>query len=253
MFNISRKSLDSLSKMGALMNLFAVFAGLAIAQQPGVIEPLVEECGPKTANVVCISHYAAVMPSHFGRDALAWERFEEDSIRTMTINDTSFSSLIPTADFIVYDRQRAFEILGDKPTFDFVFNVSNNYHEAPVYAPSQNMIFNSQLKPSGFLPLYVIDLNKDPITLEEIELNPPLYAANDAQFVNGSIYWSVAGSNRSIGNPPREQHSGIYKTDPATLETTCLLNNYFGYYFNGPNDIAVHNNGDIWFTDTSTF
>ena len=253
MYNISRKSLDSLSKMGALMNLFAVFAGLAIAQQPGVIEPLVEECGPKTANVVCINHYAAVMPSHFGRDALAWERFEEDSIRTMTINDTSFSSLIPTADFIVYDRQRAFEILGDKPTFDFVFNVSNNYHEAPVYAPSQNKIFNSQLKPSGFLPLYVIDLNKDPITLEEIELNPPLYAANDAQFVNGSIYWSVAGSNRSIGNPPREQHSGIYKTDPATLETTCLLNNYFGYYFNGPNDIAVHNNGDIWFTDTSMF
>ena len=232
--------------------IVAAFAALATSQQPGVTEPLVGECGPKTANIVCINHYAAVMPAPFGRNALAWEKFEEDSIRTMKINDTSFSSLIPTADFIIYDKKRAFEILGDSPTYDFIFNVSNNYHEAPVYVPSQNKIYNSQLKPSGFLPLYVIDLNKNPTTLETIELNPPLYAPNDAQYVDGSIYWSVAGSNNSIGDPPREQHSGIYKTNPATLETVCLLNNYFGYYFNGLNDIAVHKNGDIWFTDTST-
>ncbi|MCJ1267137.1 hypothetical protein MMC22_007022 [Lobaria immixta] len=32
--------------------------------------------------------------------------------------------------------------------------------------------------------------------------------------------------------------------------TICLLNNYFGYYLNGLNDLAVHKNGDIWFTDT---
>lgn len=239
--------------MIAIVTLVASFARLATAQQPGVIEPLAEACGAKTADIVCINHYAAVIPAHFGRNALAWEQFEEDSIRTMTINDSSFASLVPSADFIIFDQQRALEILGDSPTYDFIFNVSDYYHEAPVYVPTQNKIYKSQLKPSGFLPLYAIDLNKDPVTLETLELNPPLYAPNDAQYVNGSIYWAVAGSNNSIGNPPREQHSGIYKTDPATGDTICLLNNYFGYYFNGPNDLAVHKNGDIWFTDTSKY
>lgn len=225
--------------MIAIVTLLASFLRLTTAQQPGVIQPLAEACGPKTANIICINHYAAVMPSHFGRNALAWEQFEEDSIRTMTINDSSFTSLVPSADFIIFDKQRAFEILGDSPTFDFIFNVSNNYHEAPVYVPTSNKIYNAQLQPPGFLPLYAIDLNKDPVTLESLELYP-LYAPNDAQYVNGSIYWAVAGSNSSIGNPPREQHSGIYKTDPTTGDTVCLLNSYFGYYFNCPNDIAVH-------------
>ena len=141
--------------------------------------------------------------------------------------------------------------MGENPTYEFIFNVSQNFHEAPIYVPTQNKLYSSQLKPSGFLPQYVIDLSQDTLSIETIELDPPLYAPNDAQYVNGSIYWAVAGGNSSIGNPPREQRPGIYKTDPATGKTICLLNNYFGYYFNGLNDLAVHKNGDIWFTDTS--
>lgn len=229
----------------------AAFAALLAAHQPDPVQPLAETCGPNTANVVCINHYAAVMPYPFSRDALAWEKLGEDSIRTMKINDSSFATLIPPAEFIIYDRERGLKILGDSPTSEFIFNVSNNFHEAPVYVPTQNKLYSSQLRPPGFLPQYVIDLTKTPLTIETIELDPPLYAPNDAQYVNGSIYWAVAGGNSSIGDPPREQRPGIYKTDPATGKTICLLNNYFGYYFNGLNDLAVHKNGDIWFTDTS--
>lgn len=226
------------------------FAILSAALQQDPVQPLAEICGPNTANIVCINQYAAVMPYPFSRDALAWEKFEEDSLRTMKINDSSFTTLIPPAEFIIYDRERGLKILGENPTYEFIFNVSQNFHEAPVYVPTQNKLYSSQLKPSGFLPQYVIDLSQDTLSIETIELDPPLYAPNDAQYVNGSIYWAVAGGNSSIGNPPREQRPGIYKTDPATGKTICLLNNYFGYYFNGLNDLAVHENGDIWFTDT---
>jgi sugar lactone lactonase YvrE len=38
--------------------------------------------------------------------------------------------------------------------------------------------------------------------------------------------------------------------DPETNKTVTLLNNYYGYYFNTVDDLAVHGKtGDIWFTD----
>ena len=77
------------------------FAILSAAFQQDPVQPLAEICGPNTANIVCINHYAAVMPYPFSRDALAWEKFEEDSLRTMKINDSSFTTLIPPAEFII--------------------------------------------------------------------------------------------------------------------------------------------------------
>ncbi|THZ55626.1 hypothetical protein D6C86_08459 [Aureobasidium pullulans] len=37
--------------------------------------------------------------------------------------------------------------------------------------------------------------------------------------------------------------------DPTTNKTTTLLNNYFGFYFNGLDDLFVDSHGDIWFAD----
>jgi sugar lactone lactonase YvrE len=38
--------------------------------------------------------------------------------------------------------------------------------------------------------------------------------------------------------------------DPETNKSVTLVNNYFGYYFNTIDDLAVHpRTGDIWFTD----
>jgi hypothetical protein len=38
-------------------------ATLVLAQPGGVVSPLVQKCGP--SNVVCVNHYAAVLPYHF--------------------------------------------------------------------------------------------------------------------------------------------------------------------------------------------
>ncbi len=62
-----------------------------------------------------------------------------------------------------------------------------------------------------------------------------------------SIYWGVSGGNLSIGG--HESRPGIATLDPTTNRTTTLLNNYFGYYFNTVDDLAIDAKGDIWFTD----
>jgi sugar lactone lactonase YvrE len=61
------------------------------------------------------------------------------------------------------------------------------------------------------------------------------------------IYWGVSGGNNSIGGIA--SRPGIATLDPLTNKTEILLNNYFGYYFNTVDDLAVDSKGDIWFTD----
>jgi sugar lactone lactonase YvrE len=130
-----------------------------------------------------------------------------------------------------------------------MFAVSKAVHEAPVYAPDQNLLFISQLAPpTGTLPQLVINLNDRPPSLSEYLPDPPVYAPNGGTFRNGLIIFGASGGNNSLGGV--EQRVSIRTVDPATNESTVLLNNYFGFYFNNIDDLAVHpTSKDIFFTD----
>jgi len=174
------------SKTTALLAFVATT--LAQSLPPGVSSPVAKTCGPSTANIVCLDKYASVLPYHFFRNSTT---SPEDPIpfgSTSVPNDTSFG-LVKDADFLVFDQARAFELLGESPTVDFIFDLSTAVHEAPVYVPGLNKLFFSQLSP-GALPQYVIDLNQDPPTLSEYNSDPPVYAPNGGTFHNGLIYWS---------------------------------------------------------------
>jgi len=94
----------------------------------------------------------------------------------------------------------------------------------------------------------VVNLNDDPPTLSEYVPDPPVYAPNGGTFRDGLIVFGASGGNESIGGG--EQRVSIRTVDPATNRSTVLLNNYFGYYFNTIDDIAVHPvTKDIFFTD----
>ncbi|KAI4193180.1 MAG: hypothetical protein LQ350_008436 [Teloschistes chrysophthalmus] len=186
------------------------------------------------------------MPYHFFRN-IANGTSSPTFSSTSVPNDTSFA-LVDKADFLVFDQKRGQEILGSNPSYDFIFHVANAVHEAPVYVPSQNKLYLSQLAPPpGYLPQLVIDLNQDPPTLSEYLSDPPVYAPNGGTFHNGLIYWGASGGNKSIGGT--EQRVGLRTLDPTTNKSTTILNNYFGYYFNTIDDLFVHPNGDVWFTD----
>jgi hypothetical protein len=174
------------------------FAATTLAQSlpPGVSSPVAKTCGPSTANIVCIDRYASVLPYHFFRNRTVDEPLTFGS--TSVPNDTSFG-LVDEADFLVFDQARALELLGESPTYDFIFEVSEAVHEAPVYVPSLNKLFMSQLAPpAGYLPQLVVDLNQDPPTLSEYLSDPPVYAPNGGTFHNGLIYWGKPSRPSSL-------------------------------------------------------
>lgn len=217
--------------------------GCACAQS-GITAPISEICGP---SVTCINHYANVLPYHFFRNVSTLDA-------PTTFGDTSVAngsalSEVKSADFVVFDKERGLEILGSKPSYKFMFAVSEAVHEAPVYVASQNKLYLSQLAPpAGYLPQLVVDLNQDPPTLSEFLSDPPVYAPNGGTFHNGKIIWGASGGNRSVGGG--EQRVSLRTLDPETNKTTHLVNNYYGFYFNTIDDLAVHpRTGDIWFTD----
>jgi hypothetical protein len=190
---------------------------------PGVTSPLAKTCGPSSANIVCMDRYASVMPYHFYRkpsEGTTDVSFSQTSVP----NDTSFS-LVGKADFLVFDQQRGMAMLGSNPTYDKVFTVSDAVHEAPVYVPSLNKLFVSNLAPpAGVLkPQLVIDLNNEPPTLSHFFSDPPVYAPNGGTFHNGLIYWGASGGNTSIGGI--EQRAAVQTLDPHTNKTNVLLNN----------------------------
>ncbi|KAH8821941.1 hypothetical protein F5884DRAFT_108259 [Xylogone sp. PMI_703] len=195
------------------------------------------------------------MPYHFFRPST----LASTNITTYgdtSVPDPSFSQ-VKGADFIVFDKRRGLDILGSNPSVTFMFGpadgVTSAIHEAPVYAPVQNKLFISQLgPPEGVLPQLVIDLNVNPPTISEYTPDPPVYFPNGGVFRNGKIIFGTAGGVDTVGSGSQagEQRTGLRSVDPATNKSTVLLNNYFGLYLNGIDDLTVHpKTKDIWFTD----
>ncbi|KAI4158272.1 MAG: hypothetical protein LQ342_007607 [Letrouitia transgressa] len=216
----------------------------ALNRRATASKPVVSKCGPSTADVVCLDRYGSVLPPSFSRDGNPAVGYAGTKVP-----DDSSWQLLANASFMIFDQKRGLEILGKSPKIEKVFNVLNVIHEAPVYVPSQNKLYVAQDGPPGNLSSLVIDLNVNPPTLKTFETTPKTYQPNGAAFHDGKIYWAVLGNNVTLPNGLK-QRPGIARLDPATGKVETILNNYYGYFFSGPNDIAVDRNGDIWFTDS---
>ncbi|KIW92526.1 uncharacterized protein Z519_06373 [Cladophialophora bantiana CBS 173.52] len=241
------------------MNALVVVASLLIAttsgqqQPPGVTQPIVEDCG-FGSSVVCVNKYATVLPYHFNRSITSLAA--DYDFRNTTVPNAPSFQLLQNASFVVFDRDRGLQYLGPEPTYEFVFQVGNSVHEAPVYVPSLNKLFMSQLPPVAapigtmyeYLPQLVVDLSQEPLTLQEYVTDPPIFAPNGGIYHNGQIIWASSGGFNNLNGT--EQRIALHSVDPATNKSTVLLNNFFGFYFNNMDDVTVHpTSGDLFFTD----
>lgn len=212
--------------------------------------PIASQCATlhNATNVACVHNYAAVLPLPFSRPASVDGAVNPlDRFANTSVPDESFG-LIRNSAFLVFDEERGLEILGPSPTLETVFEVDAGFHDAPVYVPELNGIIASASSP-GVLSQIYIDLSMTPPTLQPFTPTPPIYGVQGGRYFNGTVYWAVAGGNVTINGTSIVQGPGIYALDPVSRTVEPILNNYYGQLFNGPDDLTIASNGDIFFTD----
>ncbi|RDL33852.1 Uncharacterized protein BP5553_08220 [Venustampulla echinocandica] len=232
--------------------LLGIFASVACASANTLqnnsnskFHPVAKTCGPSTAKIACVYRYGTLLPPSFSRDQLPTVGYTG----TLVPDDPSWN-LVVDADFVIFDEKRGLEVLGAAPTIQKKYiDVLNVIHEAPIYVPDLNKLFVTQDGPPGNLSNLVIDLNYDPPTVASFVTDPPVYQPTGGILHDNMIYWAIQGNNVSLPNGLK-QRPGVVRVDPKTLKAEWLINNFYGFFFGGLNDLTVDPNGDIWFTDS---
>ena len=211
-------------------------------------EPAATACGPRSAKIACVNRFGSLLPPSFYKDADPTVGYTG----TIVTEDSSWT-LVQEADFVIFDKDRGLEILGSAPKiWPRYLDVLNVIHEAPIYVPDLNKLFCTQDGPPGNLSNIVIDLNQDPPLVESFVTDPPVYQPTGGILHDNMIYWAVQGNNVSLANG-LQQRPGVVRVDPKTYKAEWLVNNFFGFYFGGLNDLTVDSIGDVWFTDSGLF
>jgi len=235
----------SFPSLGLLLLVSTAYASSITTTNATTPSPLAFPCESwNSSNVICINRYASLLPSSFSR--IASHNFSStDPFSSTTIpSDPTFSSLLSNASFLVFSESHASSILGANPTIETVFTVADVIQEAPVYVPDNNKLYVSPPILPGHDGLqYEIDLNVSPPTISNFTADPPLVGANGAGYWKGVVYYTVNGTGTD------EQPPGVYAFDWKTRRSWPVANSYYGYRLNGPDDLTISRNGDIWFTD----
>ncbi|KAL4891988.1 calcium-dependent phosphotriesterase [Aspergillus ambiguus] len=149
--------------------------------------------------------------------------------------------------FQVHD-ERFETIIGKSPTMELV---AENWdypfaHEAGVYIPDTNSLFttsNRCVKPDGQQKVHItrVDLNLNPVRCEGIESDIPM-GNGGINYGKDHVLFCAQGS--------MTQASGLYlMSTVAPYKSELIKGDFFGRPFNSVNDVVVHTDGSIWFTD----
>ncbi|CAG8422671.1 unnamed protein product [Penicillium salamii] len=138
-------------------------------------------------------------------------------------------------------------ILGTGPTIELL--VEKDYpfaHEAGIYVAATRELFITSNKCSNSdgspnIQITHVGLSSHPVTAEEISPNIPMG--------NGGVNWgpehALICSQGTMDKP-----SGLYSMSTQAPFTSKLVKgDFFGRPFNSVNDVVVHSDGSIWFTD----
>ena len=207
--------------------------------------PVARKCtGYAFPEVVCMHRYGSVL-TDFEREmplGIDQPAFGDTEVS----GDSSFAS-VKNATFLIWDEKLAVDVLGQSPSYEFIFDLPDSSHEGPVlvqrvsntlvatnafcsYIKATDQIFFSRIAPE-YLSQLVIDLSGDRPILSEVMASPPIYAPSGARYRDGLIYCATAGGNRTLGGT--EYYSGLYTINPRSMKSRTLLDNYFGFFFDG--------------------
>lgn len=104
------------------------------------------------------------------------------------------------------------------------------FTEGPVADKAGNVYFTDQ--PNDRIIKWSVDTGKTEVFMEPAGRSNGLYFDRD---------WKLIAC--------ADEKSELWRIDPKTKEKTVLLKDYEGKLFNGPNDVWVTPDGDMYFTD----
>lgn len=140
------------------------------------------------------------------------------------------------------------KILGSSPSLELLTE-NHDYafaHEAGIYIPSTNHLFitsNRCISPDGQQKVQItrVNLNESPVACEEISTDIPM-GNGGINYGTDHVIFCAQGS--------MTQPSGIYQMSlTAPYESDLLVGGFHGRPFNSVNDVVVHTDRSIWFTD----
>jgi len=155
---------------------------------------------------------------------------------------------IPSS-FAIFD-ERFHEIIGPSPTLELLLE-NTEYpfaHEAGVYLPSteeifitSNQFFNSSGQKCVQISKITVGDGSQKATREEIPSEGIPMANGGINYKDGILFCAQGSMT---------QPSGLYymSTSPP-YTSTLLIFSFYGRRFNSVNDVVVHSDGSIWFTD----
>lgn len=155
------------------------------------------------------------------------------------------------------DTWRAYQnefkkIIGLEPSIELLLQIDEFpfAHEAAVFIPETRELFitSNQFKDGDdqtTVQISKVSLEgvNNAATLEKINCEM-IHMANGGVNYQDGILFCAQGS--------KTQPSGLFKTKAAyPYDTEAVLTSYLGRPFNAINDVVVHKDGSIWFTDPS--
>lgn len=144
------------------------------------------------------------------------------------------------------------DILGQEPSLQLLLQIDEFpfAHEAGVFLPEANELFvtSNQFKDhvgEKRVQISKISLGGDarPVKLENIECDIIHMANGGVNYQDGILICAQGSATRP---------SGLFKLHTTyPYETEPVVTSYMGRPFNAVNDVVVHRDGSVWFTDPS--
>ena len=117
-------------------------------------------------------------------------------------------------------------------------------HEGGIYIPETNEIwFTANQLPKQNTNISSINLKTNQVQL--LPIKPPIITPNGVNYFNGYAYICSQGNTTTPG--------AIYAVNPTTLASKLIVNSWFGFRLNSPNDVTfsskIAGKNFMWFTD----
>lgn len=141
------------------------------------------------------------------------------------------------------------DLLGDNPNLLVAYEDKIPFaHGAGIYSPQRDEVYVTSQKyvPDGKLEKKVMisrltRKEDDSWTRKEL-LTLAVLCNGGTNYTDGHLVFCAQGDYREMGGL-------VHIEADYPFKMSQLLNNYMGRRFNSLNDVAVHSDGSVWFTD----